>query len=287
MLPVAIQKAGVRLFEVAQLSSIGQSDGDHDSFYRIVCVDEGTADVRLDLSSISLTEGDMLFAARGQRLRMDGADAKGWILLFAQDFFCIRLSRHEVFCDGIVYNTTHGSPTVRLPPADGERVNKLVSAMIEDAERSDAYTEELILAQLKALLLLTARQKISETRGNSREAPILSPVVIAFQHSIEKNYFTDRSVRAYAKRLGLSAQTLNRAVKRDLQRTARSLIRDRVVVEAKRHLVEGSLSVKETGAVLGFSDAAHFSRYFFESVGLYPSEFAARIGSLRGLEASR
>jgi AraC-like DNA-binding protein len=60
-------------------------------------------------------------------------------------------------------------------------------------------------------------------------------------------------------------------------RTAKQLIMERVVLEAKRCLAYSDLSIAEVGARVGFADALYFSRVFKRRAELSPSAFRATL----------
>jgi AraC family transcriptional activator of pobA len=51
------------------------------------------------------------------------------------------------------------------------------------------------------------------------------------------------------------------------------MLDQRALLEARRLLRYGSLSVAEVGYALGFTDPAYFSRFFARHVGVSPAAF--------------
>jgi AraC family transcriptional activator of pobA len=58
------------------------------------------------------------------------------------------------------------------------------------------------------------------------------------------------------------------------------MIRDRMVREARRHLVYTNLSISQIAYALRFEDPAYFTRTFTQATGQSPRDFRRRIGSL-------
>ena len=54
---------------------------------------------------------------------------------------------------------------------------------------------------------------------------------------------------------------------------AGDLIRDRVLLEAKRLLTNADMSVTEIAYDLNFQDNSYFNRFFKKNVGVTPDEF--------------
>jgi AraC family transcriptional regulator, transcriptional activator of pobA len=122
------------------------------------------------------------------------------------------------------------------------------------------------------LLLLIARVRLQVSQPAASH-PRLCPQTLSFQDAVERHHHRERTVSYYARALALTPAALNRAIVRDLGRTASELIHERVAVEARRLLLDGRLSVKEVAAALGFDDPGHFSRYFKRATGRAPSQF--------------
>ena len=56
-------------------------------------------------------------------------------------------------------------------------------------------------------------------------------------------------------------------------KTITRLVHDRLLLEAKRELVYGNLSIKDIGYILGFEDPSYFSRFFKKYTGIEASKF--------------
>ena len=63
------------------------------------------------------------------------------------------------------------------------------------------------------------------------------------------------------------------ACKEVLGCTPSTLIHERVLLDAKRHLTYSKASASEIAYDLGFSDSAYFSRFFKRQTGMSPIEF--------------
>lgn len=90
---------------------------------------------------------------------------------------------------------------------------------------------------------------------------------------LEQHFRTEKSMEFYARDLGVTVQRLTQACRARTGRTASELLHERLIVEAKRHLVYMARSVAEVGYELGFEDPAYFSRFFSRRVGMAPGEY--------------
>jgi AraC-like DNA-binding protein len=74
----------------------------------------------------------------------------------------------------------------------------------------------------------------------------------------------------------LSERALQRLVQRRLGLTPKWLIQRRRLQEAAERLRDGSTTLADVAAVLGYADQPHFTRDFSRVTSMTPGEFAAR-----------
>ena len=112
--------------------------------------------------------------------------------------------------------------------------------------------------------------------GEERSAAIPSidaDIVQRFLSEVENSYTEHRPLPDYARALGVSAPHLGRICRQFTGHSALKLLHERIVIEAKRHLVYTELPVCTIALRLGFEDAAYFSRFFRERAGQSPQAF--------------
>ena len=86
---------------------------------------------------------------------------------------------------------------------------------------------------------------------------------------------SDCTIRALlaSGQLRLSPNHLNAICRQVADKTASTLIHERVMAEARRLLRHSSQTVGEVAHALGFADAAYFSRFFRKQAGLSPEAY--------------
>ena len=80
-------------------------------------------------------------------------------------------------------------------------------------------------------------------------------------------------VRSYAERLNVSTSYLAQVTKRISGQAPKAIIDEKIISEARRLLTSTSLTVQEISYQLGFTNQAHFTKYFKKLTGLTPSDF--------------
>jgi AraC-like DNA-binding protein len=111
----------------------------------------------------------------------------------------------------------------------------------------------------------------------SGHRPPTHQAFVWFRDELEANFRTWHKVAEYAARLGYSTRTLNRLARENTGLSAKQLIDERVVLEARRLLAHGHDPVARIAGQLGFDDPSNFSKYFQQRTGTTPAAFRDRI----------
>lgn len=182
-----------------------------------------------------------------------------------------------------------------LPPA--------VAAVARTPRRIDCRSELLLFAQLEQYLQLLHWELGSHRAGNITMLQLLVVAVLvtlerqdaqgdarsqgggathqqslvqAFRTLLDAQYRSAWTVEQYAAALGVSSSTLNRACHAVLELSAKQLVQQRLLHEAKRRLIYTGEPLESIAWSLGYRDPAYFSRVFRRLAGDSPSAFRLR-----------
>lgn len=97
----------------------------------------------------------------------------------------------------------------------------------------------------------------------------------AYRTVIEAGLGRSHNVRDYAATLGYSERTISRACQRVTGLTAKGVLNQRLVLEAKRLLAHTDKPAASISASLGFSEPTNFHKFFARHTNQRPSEFRA------------
>lgn len=129
------------------------------------------------------------------------------------------------------------------------------------------------MTMVKALLKVFLLKLIQVKEHDFTSQDIHQKRVYEFLMLLESNYQQVRNTDFYAGKLGISSKRLNQILKDKLDKTGMQLIHDRIILEAKRHIIHSEITIKEIAYELGFSDRPYFSRFFKKQTGQTPEEF--------------
>ncbi len=161
-------------------------------------------------------------------------------------------------------------PCARLPP---ERV-ALATALVEGLAQECAVSQGG--ARSCALLgaLLQALMHVVQSGAEQPDRPRLFARLLV---AVEREYRRTREVAAYAAILRCSTRTLTRHCLRAEGKSAKRVIEDRILLEARRSLAHESVTGASLAAELGFSEPTEFVKFFRRVSGETPGRFRERI----------
>ncbi len=200
----------------------------------------------------------------------------------------------EACCTGHVITITHAlltrlvqqlGPTA-TPPS--EPVIHRFSPQDHDRSLQEACTQLHLQygahqpfrdARIQAwLTLLYARLRSSPAEGTlQRQTQRGLQHYVRFVNLLEQAHCQHHMVAWYARQLGLSTTHLTLLTRAHADKTPLQMIHARLALEASRSLVYTTLSISEIADTLGFSEPAHFTRFFRKTAGVSPRNFRLNI----------
>lgn len=163
--------------------------------------------------------------------------------IYNRDFYCIQLHDEEVACDGLLFNNIANMPMTSVTK---EEDPYLFSQMESEFNLNDTAQEEIIRTYLKQLFIKSARlwkkqhlDKVVLKQNTDLE------FFRKFTRLVETHYKQMHSVSDYAELLSMAPKTITHKFKRLNLLQPNEIIKNRLVLEAKRLLVHTSMTAKE------------------------------------------
>lgn len=151
------------------------------------------------------------------------------------------------------------------------QVKKLIE-MLKDEYFGENVSYIMLKTLLKVLLLHLIRFQNNELLPQD----IHQKRVFQFLELMEINFLNETNAEYYANQLGISTKRLNQVLQEKLNLTAKQVIQQRQITEAKRKLIRSEITTKELAFDLGFESISSFSRFFKKNVGVSPTAFKAQ-----------
>lgn len=243
-----------------------------DKYFRILWIRSGVESVGIDQEKFIPFPNQIAFISPGKKLKLETSDEpEGWILRFSRTY--LNILRHENYAIGSldIFSASDEIHKIVLSPKIGENIQMLAGMIDELAGSQIPKKENGINALLKAILVYCDSKcnvKLN-INGNAQDIGIVS----RFKQLVSENYTQLHMVSDYAKMMSITPKYLNQVVKQIMGVTAKQVIQEQLIIQARRDLKFSNQSVKEIAFSLGFTDPFHFSSFFKELVGSPPTRY--------------
>ncbi|CAC9974745.1 helix-turn-helix domain-containing protein [Flavobacterium panici] len=247
---------------------------DYKAYIKVLYLPEGY-EITIDFKQYKTSSPSLFFINSNQYLQINKEGKKqGYFMYYNRDFYCVQIHDAEVACDGLLFNNIFEMPMTTLPEKEVLFVEGIYSQIQQEFDAPDSSQEEMIRTYLKQLIIKATRiWKIQQLGVLNDEPSKEMDFFRDFSRLVEIHFRTKHTVADYADILGLASKTLSNKFNRLELSQPNDIIKDRIILEAKRLLGYSSLSVKEIAYQLGYEDPAYFNRLFTNKVGDTPSNF--------------
>lgn len=243
------------------------------SFQELLWVRSGAGRHRIDDEILEIQSQTFYLITKGQiHYFIQGLDLEGYILRFSDDFL-----PENITTSGWNYRMTlfsHFSfhQMLRAEDSDVTVFQQLMDSMYREIQSSEFGKEHILQYLLSVLLIHLERARLRLPQQEATDNPSLE-VFQKFISLLEINFRSEHSVQFYAEATFQTSRQLSSIVKRCTGKTAKNIILERVILEAKRHLQHSNASVKEIAYGLGFKDPSYFSKVFKQVTGDSPNHY--------------
>lgn len=262
-------------FLVLNLNSIDEINSDYYKPYIKVLYLPEDYSITIDFKQYKTTTPSLFFINSNQYLQIEKEGKKqGYFMYYNRDFYCVQIHDAEVACDGLLFNNIFEMPMTALPDKEILFVEGIYNQIQEEFDSPDSSQEEMIRTYLKQLIIKATRIWKVQQLGILNDEPTKEMDFFRdFSRLVEIHFRTKHTVADYADILGVAPKTLSNKFNRLELTQPNDIIKERIILEAKRLLGHSSLSVKEIAYQLGYEDPAYFNRLFTNKVGDTPSNF--------------
>lgn len=283
-------KSAIPVYDICNLSEFKQHDilisrfspylAIHDnlhlahkhSFYHLLLFTQGGGSHSIDFKSFAVRPYQIYFMIPGQvhSWSFEGK-VDGYVVNFSVPFFQSFLLKPDYLEQFPFFNGVLEDAVIDLPEAIRPKVLAIFGQLIAESESGQRLGLDMVKALLLQLFITIGRLSFEKRPGSV--TPFNYTLLKNFQKLIEKHCTTLRLPKEYAGLLYITPNHLNALCKEALGISAGELIRNRIVLEAKRLLVNLQLTIAEIAYTLNFEDNSYFTKFFKKQAGLTPEEF--------------
>jgi len=241
-----------------------------EDYYKIIYM-EKNGSIIVDFVEYSFTENVLLFFSIGQHFQIS-KESRGSIIYFNPDFYCIAFHDKELACDGLLFDNVFEMPYLNLSTNLDILSLKLISSIKREINQKDFWAEEMIKTYIKQIIISATRTLI-KSNNDSQIISYDKELARKFSQLVELHYRKHHNVSDYANMLNITPKNLNKKIVSEKQVAPSIIIKQRIILQAKRLLANTTLSIKEIADYLGYEDYSYFVRFFKSQTGLPPLSF--------------
>jgi AraC family transcriptional regulator, transcriptional activator of pobA len=201
----------------------------------------------------------------------------GQFCVFTADF--LHPSKSGVILDELPIFKSHEHPVYALSETQTARVKAIFDEMEQEIASNYAYKYDLL--RTYTLELIHLGQKLQSTALLHSSHSAFARTTSLFVELLERQFPLEnpqqkialRTAKQFADQLAVHVNHLNKVLKETTGLTTTELIAGRITQEAKTLLRHTDWTIAEIADSLGFSDFAHFAKFFKTETSIAPGAF--------------
>jgi AraC family transcriptional activator of pobA len=230
------------------------------SFYEILWISEGQSKHIVDDHELELSSDNVYFMSPGQVHRIETYSAlKGHSIMFTEEFFILNFINNEALDKLAFLRNSYKNPHLIINSDTKALLQPVLQLMYNEFARPNH--SRLVLSSLM-FVLLTGLERAYQAQQSNINPSAQVALMDKFRELLEQSYISQKSLGYYASALCVTPHHLNTVIKKTSGKTVTEVIRDRIMLEAKRMLVHTDNPIGQIAHELGFNDFSYFSRLF-------------------------
>jgi AraC-like DNA-binding protein len=244
------------------------------NLYEVFWINEGCGTCAVDFRLYDIHAPMLVFVAPGQvhSWTLNGPFS-GYVLMFTNEFFVGRPDDIASYPIDLPFaQTPNTGPALSVL---SERAADFTSLFqqLENEFKASLSDHDVALHAYLRLLLVAAKRLSEKVPGSNHREDSAAVLTTKFLQLVERSFLGIASVADYAELLNVTPNHLIETTKRTIGKPAGRIIRERLLLEAKRLLCYSDMSASEIAYHLSFEDPSYFSRFFKKYTGICPMEY--------------
>ena len=238
--------------------------------YVLVFFTKGSGTHEIDFDVFTIQPGSMFFLQPGQMHHWNlSDDVEGFVIFYSQEMYNLYFGQKTIG-DYPFYSSVDNKPEMFFDATESKLILPYFESLILETQANQLLKQDKIMNLLDIIHIEIAR-KYSET--HLHEAHSYNVKIKTFELVLEHNFKKEKAPSFYASQLAITLKHLNRICNEMLQKTTTEVITDRIILEAKRMLMDKKFTVNEIATELGFDDYSYFTRLFKKHTRMTPTDF--------------
>ncbi len=240
-------------------------------FWALFYITEGSGVHSIDFTNHAYQAGDMIVIAKNHvhSFRVN-YDARGYIVHINEPFFLKSGVTRDM--DMLAFfETPMCQPILHVDISPSATSRQLIDLIYKEyLLAEEEIANKLIKSLMSAFVFSIRGENAADIRSFSTAA---YRNYFEYRELVEQNFTKLKTVTDYEPLMGVTKKTLNAACRACAGISAKELITNRVILEAKRLLAQNELKNYEISYQLGFDEPANLANFFKRNTGMSMRRF--------------
>lgn len=233
------------------------------------------ASFSIENSIVNALEYNLSFISPGQvskwQMNEIQSDALSYFLVFKPEFLTLPQGIYSFF-ETFPFFNNYTVPHFKLTKNQKSKFINILQKIYQEYNKGEEGSSEIIKSYL-TIFLFEAKRELEFSKDVSYLRTRAEEITYKFENLIKETRHKREPIKFYADQLNLSSIYLSECVKKITHKTAKQIINEYVILEAKSLLKYSTKSISEIAFSLGFDDNSNFVKYFKKQTGITPKKF--------------
>lgn len=247
----------------------------HD-FYVTVLFSNGSGTHEIDFNHYEVKKGSVFMLKPGQIHHWElSDDIEGIIFVHTESFYNLHFTNKRISHFPFFYSTQN-SPHILLEEDAFFNLQNLFETILEEYSSEKLMNLQKIRSLIDICYIELERNYLTTSLIPSFKNNHYTHKIHQLEQLIDQHFTSEKSPKKYAEWMNISTKHLNRIVQLHFNKTTQDLITERIILEAKRLLINANETLYSIAFQLGYEEYPYFSRVFKKKCLETPSEFLSR-----------
>lgn len=246
----------------------------HQNTLTILWFQDNQSAVEIDNVSYHFTQNELLFLTDLHQIKFSRIGSTK-IIRFNRAFYCVVDHDREIGCKGLLFYGASILPKIQLTQPQTNLLSRIFNALSKEMTIADHHQLPMLQLLLKQFLIHCIRYYKKTHLSESIKTSHID-TIREFNYLVELHFKNLHTVNDYAQIMNKSSKTLSNVFSQNSNKSPFQILTERKIVEAKRLLCYGNLTVKEVSYELGYKDIQSFSRAFKNYELMSPISFKSK-----------
>jgi AraC family transcriptional activator of pobA len=242
------------------------------AFYQIVLFTQGSGTKTIDFEKFNIEPGQIYFMIPGQVHSWEiSGKAEGYVISFSEKVFRSFISNPFYLEQFSFLRGIPNCSVIHLEKSTLKEAIYFIKQIMNEVKKKDTFSLDQVCLYLMSLFISISRHY---ALSDKKLLPAQNQNTLSnFRVLVNQHYIEKRLPKEYAAMLYVTPNYLNALCRDFLGKSAGQLIRERVLLEAKRLLVNTDINISEIAYRLNFKDNSYFTKFFKKYAGVTPEYF--------------